>query len=423
LEQLTAQLQQQLAEYTQSQAHLQSQLEDSEHKIVGLETFKRTLESRVSNKEAESSELGQELKRLRDQVSHERQEATTYANRLKQELGDQIAQLEEARAALQKDLKANQEALKGSGEENEALKSTINRQSVTILDLESQIAALKAKLQAAQAEIIYRSVTCDDLTKRLTDAQESISGLKGQLQEAERVRRRLHNMVQELKGNIRVFCRVRPLLAAERKGNGDEELKHLQIVKKLDDPEEINLQQEVESATGQMAVKSFPFQFDRVFGPHASQQDVFEEISQLVQSALDGYRVCIFAYGQTGSGKTFTMEGSSEEERLLGMIPRAVQQVFETAADLNRDKHWQFSFEASYLEIYNESIRDLLGSGDDTAKHDIKHLPNSSKTIVTDLSVVPVESPEAVLSLLKQAGHNRAVAETLCNDRSSRSHR
>ena len=56
------------------------------------------------------------------------------------------------------------------------------------------------------------------------------------------------------------------------------------------------------------------------------------------------------------------------------------------------------------------------------AKLEIRHLPNSTRTIVTDLTVVPVESPEAVLSLLKRAGHNRAVAETLCNDRSSRSH-
>ena len=79
-----------------------------------------------------------------------------------------------------------------------------------------------------------------------------------------------------------------------------------------------------------------------MFNPSSSQEDVFGEISQLIQSALDGYNVCIFAYGQTGSGKTYTMEGNTADPKKQGMIPRALEQVFRTSQDL-KEKGWQVS--------------------------------------------------------------------------------
>lgn len=77
-----------------------------------------------------------------------------------------------------------------------------------------------------------------------------------------------------------------------------------------------------------------------MFNPSSSQEDVFGEISQLIQSALDGYNVCIFAYGQTGSGKTYTMEGNTADRNTQGMIPRAMEQVFRTSQNL-KEKGWQ----------------------------------------------------------------------------------
>lgn len=87
------------------------------------------------------------------------------------------------------------------------------------------------------------------------------------------------------------------------------------------------------------------------------QDAIFKEIAQLTQSALDGYKVCIFAYGQTGSGKTFTMQGGSAEAR--GVVPRAAEQIFAHAAAV-APLGWGFTFEASFLEIYNEELCDLL---------------------------------------------------------------
>ena len=159
-----------------------------------------------------------------------------------------------------------------------------------------------------------------------------------------------------------------------------------------------------------------------MFAPSSSQGKVFEEISQLVQSAIDGYNVCVFAYGQTGSGKTFTMEGG-EDEGQEGMIPRTIELIFDESRRL-KEKGWTYSLQASFLEIYNEEIRDLLAT-EKNLKYDIKMTKETSKdgsVLVTNLKVKPVDTPAEIATILRLARRNRAVAATNCNERSSRSH-
>ena len=144
---------------------------------------------------------------------------------------------------------------------------------------------------------------------------------------------------------------------------------------------------------------------------------MFGELSQLIQSALDGYNVCVFAYGQTGSGKTFTMEGGEDEEEQAGMIPRTIRRIFEAKEQL-KEKSWAYRLHASFLEIYNEDIRDLLATEKDL-KYEIKGGANMT---VTNLTVEEVMSEARVVELLERAGSLRAQARTLCNERSSRSH-
>eukprot|EP01018_Ginkgo_biloba_P012500 Gb_29942 [translate_table: standard] len=134
--------------------------------------------------------------------------------------------------------------------------------------------------------------------------------------------------------------------------------------------------------------------------------------------------VCIFAYGQTGSGKTYTMLGQPNVPCHKGLIPRSLEQIF-TSSEALRFQGWNFKMQASMLEIYNETIRDLLAcprTTHDTGKqHVVKHDANGN-TFVSDLTIVEVTNWAEVASLLKQAAQSRSVGRTAMNEQSSRSH-
>ena len=95
-----------------------------------------------------------------------------------------------------------------------------------------------------------------------------------------------------------------------------------------------------------------------MFAPSAGQEAIFQEVSEFVQSALDGYNVCLFSYGQTGSGKTHTMQRSGVGQ-MRGMIPRATEQVGKYKNQLESEG-WEDQMKVSFLEIYNESIVDII---------------------------------------------------------------
>jgi kinesin family member C1 len=288
---------------------------------------------------------------------------------------------------------------------------TANSNSIT---LESSIRALKARIEFIESGNQEQSQAFARLDQQLADALAETQLAREKLLKEETLRRKLHNQVQELKGNIRVFCRVRPSLNEEPAN----EIAGINFPDESMDCKEISvLGQEERSSLGVVSRKNHGFTFDRVFCPSASNSEVFEDISQLVQSALDGYNVCIFAYGQTGSGKTYTM--SSED----GMIPRAVHQIYETAQNLE-EKGWTYTMEGNFVEVYNENLNDLLGKAEefDKKKHEIRHDMQKCKTTITDITTVTLDSPEKVETILRRAAANRSVAATKANERSSRSH-
>ncbi|KAK3259422.1 hypothetical protein CYMTET_31581, partial [Cymbomonas tetramitiformis] len=164
-----------------------------------------------------------------------------------------------------------------------------------------------------------------------------------------RMRKDLYNQLMELKGNIRVFCRVRPLspnelAAADKDSKSAEEANVVRVPE--DHPDEITL-------IGRLAVRHY--EYDRVFTSTSTQDQVFEAVEPLVLSVLDGFHMCIFAYGQTGSGKTHTMTGSAHDP---GVNLRSLRSLFRIADE--RREFCKVEITASALEIYNESISDLL---------------------------------------------------------------
>ncbi|KZV98777.1 kinesin-domain-containing protein [Exidia glandulosa HHB12029] len=380
-----------------------------------LERFHRTLEQDLVT----ARSLEQESRRAVNVASDE-------LDRLKKKHASELMDFELAQTRLERenrqlkdDVRVLEDDLRREKDTTRSLKETISQQSTAHVTLTAQITALQSQSGAVVNELDAVRAHAADLLSQLQKEKARADELEHDLLEAETLRRKLHNMVQELKGNIRVFCRVRPALPSDGSpSNTGVEVASIAYPDKRDH-KEIVLSSSSESAMGAERKETWQFSFDRVFEPHSSQADVFEEISQLAQSCVDGYNVCIFAYGQTGSGKSFTMEGGASRE-MQGMIPRAVEQVFRTSEHL-RSKGWEYKLEGQFVEIYNETINDLLGSGEfDKKKHDIKH--DKGSTRITDVVVVPLNSPAQVASLLSLAQSRRSVAATLMNERSSRSH-
>ncbi|KAF8719842.1 hypothetical protein HU200_024600 [Digitaria exilis] len=230
----------------------------------------------------------------------------------------------------------------------------------------------------------------DDLKKKYTDECAE--------------RKRLYNELIELRGNIRVFCRCRPLSSNE-------------ITRGCLSVVEINPSQETELQFVPSEKERKAFKFDHVFGPEDDQEAVFSETLPVVRSVMDGFNVCIFAYGQTGTGKTFTMEGVPENR---GVNYRALEELFRMSED--RSTSVAYTFSVSILEVYNEKIRDLLDESNDPSKRlDVKQSADGTQE-VPGLVEAPIYNINGVWEKLKFGAQNRSVGATNANELSSRSH-
>ncbi|KAG6695116.1 hypothetical protein I3842_09G079900 [Carya illinoinensis] len=374
-----------------------------------LTSFKASQDESIKKKELLSNELGC----LRGELNQVRDDRDRQVTRV-QALTAEVVKYEEftGRSCVELDnltLKSN------------ALEETCSSQREQIRTLQQQLTAANEKLKMTDLSASETRAEFEEQKRIVLELHDRLVDAEFQLSEGEKLRKKLHNTILELKGNIRVFCRVRPLLPDDGVATEATLISYPTSTESLG--RGIDLMQR----------QKYPFTFDKVFTHDASQRDVFVEISQLVQSALDGYKVCIFAYGQTGSGKTYTMMGKPETLEQKGLIPRSLEQIFQTSQSLQA-QGWKYKMQASMLEIYNETIRDLLSTnrsngldmsrtenGIPGKQYTIKHDANGN-THVSDLTIVDVCSIKEISSLLQQAAQSRSVGRTQMNEQSSRSH-
>lgn len=159
------------------------------------------------------------------------------------------------------------------------------------------------------------------------------------------------------------------------------------------------------------------YHFEHLFQPNIAQSEVFDEIKELILCSLHGRNVCLIAYGPTGSGKTFTMRGESTDGLTDGVIPRAIRFLLQQSGEDLAAIGWKYKFSASFIEVYNEEVFDLL---DGRKKLDVKI--SGSSTNFSSLRKLPIKSTADVNFLLSLADSQRSTASTACNLQSSRSH-
>lgn len=163
------------------------------------------------------------------------------------------------------------------------------------------------------------------------------------------------------------------------------------------------------------------FTFDGVFDSSCGTDTIYQGIVQpIVQGVLEGYNGTVFAYGQTSCGKTFTMEGVKEPETQTGIIPRCFNHILNSIHSNSNHDNREYLLHVSFLEIYNEDIRDLLVKNS-RCKLEIKEHPDKGM-YVKGLSSITVDCYEDMDEILAIGSANRSVGATCMNTDSSRSH-
>lgn len=268
----------------------------------------------------------------------------------------------------------------------------------------------KQKQEAEQSKIRHVQEV-QQLEQDLQVKHKEFDILRDELFRSEAMRINSLAQLQELRGNLRIYCRVKPAGPAEERV----------VVVRDKAAKDILLQ-----ADNSKKSKPAPYSFDLVFGEASTQAEVFKEIFPFVQGTIDGKNISIFAYGPTGSGKTYTLEGLNLASDSLsaesGIIPRSLDIIIGQIHKRNEilKPEEQLEIKISCLEIYNERLNDLLRPK--ASEDEVQILMKNNRVFLPDIEKATVSNIAEALSVIKQSSQRRQVESTAYNSRSSRSH-
>lgn len=349
-----------------------------------LEDIKNTHQKEIGvyrQKIQEVMSLLKKEKQKNKKITETAQKAISFAKSQKQEPGSgpKYEELKKKYEILAKEYKILQ---KTSGK-NVNVSLNIEKVKENLADLKAYVKTICAKFPLVLIKIVRESLS------KFHYFSSSNTKLQEQYNKLLEEKKILLNIIHKLKGNIRVFCRVRPLISENENSC-------------------IEIYQDKIIARNPTMKSSKVWDFDHVFGPERQQKDVFFEVKDLISSSLDGYNVCIFTYGQTGSGKTYTLEGPDEDP---GLISQASSEIFY---QISSRMTWDYKVKLSLLEVYNETIKDLLSEKNEKLK-----LINNEPT---NLTKVIIKGVEELTSFMKYGLSSRAIGSNSLNLHSSRSH-
>ncbi|XP_056667843.1 kinesin-like protein KIFC3 isoform X6 [Monodelphis domestica] len=426
-----------LAEKAEEEERLSRRLRDSQETIATLKAQPQPTKYIIKTVEVDSSKTKQALcetqaqnQYLQEQVGMQRQVLKEMEQQLRNsqqttvQLKAQImmyeSELERAHGQMLEEMQSMEE------DKNRAIEEAFSRAQVEMKAVHENLAGVRTNLLTLQPAL--RTLTSDynGLKRQVRNfpllLQEALKNARAEIGQAIeevnstnrellrkyrrelQLRKKCHNELVRLKGNIRVIGRVRPIT----KEDGDGPEANNAVTFDSDDDAVIHLLHKG---------KPVSFELDKVFPPQSTQQDVFQEVQDLITSCIDGYNVCIFAYGQTGAGKTYTMEGTVENP---GINQRALQLLFSEVQEKASD--WEYAITVSVAEIYNEALRDLLAK-EPQEKLEIKLCPDGSGQLyVPGLTEFRVQSVDDINKVFEFGHTNRTTEYTNLNEHSSRSH-
>ncbi|KAI1299414.1 P-loop containing nucleoside triphosphate hydrolase protein [Xylaria venustula] len=441
-------IEEQQSKYERQQKILE---EDRQREIERLtEEFKRELGKNEKLQQEIENRCGAEAEARLESLSQDNKELRSTLERQKRDHEHEVRLLHEAMQRRDSDVRRIEDELRKANSERFDLQTHIRGNNETIERLRKRAEDAEERLSKDKGhlggQISLLSSTLDLKSERIQTLEEHAKKLQAEcevevqniklaaekkiaeetallrerLVKEEDKRHKLFEQVQELKGNIRVMCRIKPpsnpatdaLIPFQPQWNEIDE-------ERIDGLSIPSFREDLTNPGKMVLAKQRDFNFERVFDEKCSNTDVFDEISQLVQSVMDGKKVCIFCYGQTGSGKTFTMskrQGDGDD----GVIPRTQGMIFSEMERL-KTLGWEYTVEGSYLEVYQDKLYDLLAS-----RHS-KPEPLTVDPIGDELKIkghdfTLLNDARDLDEMIKVADNNRHVAATVKNDRSSRSH-